>query len=771
MSAFSKIISKNLTLQEPTTVVGNEGFGSVVLGALGASIVLGIISNKIEDHKVKKIVEKLTPEMAKMEKSISKLFADYSKALLTRPSLATKIMSVDKDLITIGRLDKGSKPEEFLNYFTTQLVTNMRRKPQYIKQSQRGTVLIPAPTIFLHGTMDLYELELDSIDSRVEETIKKIRGQINKHQLPNTISLQFEGVSSGGDWEVVQLLDTGLTKKDIDDLYKSVILTKKKVDEEDDVKTGSESLQYNVVASPTPSDSAQSTTSTSASTPTSDQTSLVTFGEVPCNYPYCPVFKDIQDDGSIYYSAYICGGISSLNEYQNLMMVLMSASDKDTVHIYIDSPGGDLSTGAALSSVIENSKAHVIGEATGLCASAGSLVLGACKEMRATDFATIMYHMSSHLDWNNSARIKENAEFMVNYTKDKCLAVAQRRGIITEDELNDIVNKYKEVWIGSSEFRKRLSLSSENVESDHKSTDPSLADDVIKPVETVEENVVGEPENGDAEKDPQVNPTVVEDSSVQGVEAFQFNLTSIGEIPAIYSNSSGSVVGENERTVVALGIEEYHATPYNKDDIVYDAQMLNSMSREDTYKVILSQQLNASNIKSAGLGEDVQRGKSKSRKFSLIKVGDNDYHIYLDWMKDLYSPDFQTAFSRSLDKMTDKDTVTVILPGGVGDWCLPWLGGMISSMSRCKATLNTMLAGPCEFGDVVIWLYGQNRVVGNYGTLRMNADIMEWNDFVDYRGEYLKTVLNRTVELGYATEEDVRAFLEDNKTIILTTEK
>ena len=68
--------------------------------------------------------------------------------------------------------------------------------------------------------------------------------------------------------------------------------------------------------------------------------------------PYCPVFIAPKADGGRTFTAYIQDEIMDVDDYVDLIDTLITATEKDDYYIYIDSPGGRISAGSIISSVI-----------------------------------------------------------------------------------------------------------------------------------------------------------------------------------------------------------------------------------------------------------------------------------------------------------------------------------------------------------------------------------------------------------------------------------
>jgi len=71
------------------------------------------------------------------------------------------------------------------------------------------------------------------------------------------------------------------------------------------------------------------------------------------------------------------------------LLVLEADSDKKTIYMYIDSPGGDVDAGFAIFDMIRFITAPVVLIGMGLIASAAALVLLAVQKTAASDFRTV----------------------------------------------------------------------------------------------------------------------------------------------------------------------------------------------------------------------------------------------------------------------------------------------------------------------------------------------------------------------------------------------
>lgn len=184
--------------------------------------------------------------------------------------------------------------------------------------------------------------------------------------------------------------------------------------------------------------------------------------------PYCPVYLlGKNEDGGNVYKCCISSTIEDVSEYFNLLEILLTMSDKDAIQLSICSPGGYVATGTMISEAISRCKGFVHTYATGICASAGSLIWSAGHKCDMSDTAVFMYHMSSHFDANNSKSIEIEARHMVEYVRRAFLEVSVRKGHITKEEADLIYSEPdREIWIPAKEMRERiLNFQSTQVES------------------------------------------------------------------------------------------------------------------------------------------------------------------------------------------------------------------------------------------------------------------------------------------------------------------
>ncbi len=212
----------------------------------------------------------------------------------------------------------------------------------------------------------------------------------------------------------------------------------------------------------------------------------------------CPPFPDrgpiiesrvIQaEDGSKRKESTIqlAGAIGPATSFSEVFQLLFLAKQGDKITIFIDTPGGNVFTTQLLTDAMDRCRGDVITNATGLVASAGTVVFDHGKEKIVGPFAKFMYHGTSHTAAGNSTHIMIEAKLMLEFFQ-AILTDFKERGILTEEEFNRIVSQQDDVYIAADEMRKRLEAGSAAT------AEPDLTVDDAAPAEP--ESTEGTPAN------------------------------------------------------------------------------------------------------------------------------------------------------------------------------------------------------------------------------------------------------------------------------------
>ena len=146
------------------------------------------------------------------------------------------------------------------------------------------------------------------------------------------------------------------------------------------------------------------------------------------------------------------------NYYAELITLLKTLTSASKVVVYIGSPGGSLYSGAMIASAIRNCKAEVTTVAIGVVASAAALIWSYGKRRIAMPGSMLMFHMSSHGDYGNSAEIKIRAENTVRYVKEIAIDPLVAQGLLTAEEAEIIIDRRRDLYLDSDTINARLEI-------------------------------------------------------------------------------------------------------------------------------------------------------------------------------------------------------------------------------------------------------------------------------------------------------------------------
>lgn len=145
--------------------------------------------------------------------------------------------------------------------------------------------------------------------------------------------------------------------------------------------------------------------------------------------------------------------IGEPDEWSEEVGAIQTATENDIIHIYINSPGGNLFTTTELLSAMLQSKAHIITEITGEACSAGMLLFLAGHEFMVSDDASAMCHGASYGAYGTQGQVHDNVMHSTKHlTK---LAYKYYEGFLETDEIERLLEG-KEYWMEAEEIIERL---------------------------------------------------------------------------------------------------------------------------------------------------------------------------------------------------------------------------------------------------------------------------------------------------------------------------
>lgn len=145
----------------------------------------------------------------------------------------------------------------------------------------------------------------------------------------------------------------------------------------------------------------------------------------------------------------------------------LAALDVATIHLRINSPGGDVFDGRAMATALRQHKAKVIAHVDGLAASAASYVALAADEVEISQGGMFMIHRASSFAWGNAEDLRKLAD-VLDKIDESLVAEYVRETGQSEDDVRGWFNA--ETWFTAEEaveygFADRIAEDAPDVEN------------------------------------------------------------------------------------------------------------------------------------------------------------------------------------------------------------------------------------------------------------------------------------------------------------------
>lgn len=101
-------------------------------------------------------------------------------------------------------------------------------------------------------------------------------------------------------------------------------------------------------------------------------------------------------------------GVSALR----VIDAITQAGDAEVLHVYINSPGGDVFEGRAIMAALGRFQGKTIAHVDSLCASAATSIALACSEVEMSAGAFFMIHNASGMAWGDKNALRETADLL-----------------------------------------------------------------------------------------------------------------------------------------------------------------------------------------------------------------------------------------------------------------------------------------------------------------------------------------------------------------------
>lgn len=101
-------------------------------------------------------------------------------------------------------------------------------------------------------------------------------------------------------------------------------------------------------------------------------------------------------------------GVSALS----VIDAVTQAAGADVLHVYINSPGGDVFEGRAIMAALARFNGKTVAHIDSLCASAATSIALSCTEVEMSAGAFFMIHNASGLAWGDKSDMRETADLL-----------------------------------------------------------------------------------------------------------------------------------------------------------------------------------------------------------------------------------------------------------------------------------------------------------------------------------------------------------------------
>jgi ATP-dependent protease ClpP protease subunit len=151
-------------------------------------------------------------------------------------------------------------------------------------------------------------------------------------------------------------------------------------------------------------------------------------------------------EATLYLHGVIGGWWGDIDE--TMFAQALAAIDADTIHLRIDSPGGDVFAARAMMTAIAQHKAKVIAHVDGLAASAATGICMACDEVEISQGAGFMIHNAWTIAIGNKSDMLDTAALLEKIDIGLADDYARRTGKSSSD-IADLMNA--ETWFTADE--------------------------------------------------------------------------------------------------------------------------------------------------------------------------------------------------------------------------------------------------------------------------------------------------------------------------------
>lgn len=156
------------------------------------------------------------------------------------------------------------------------------------------------------------------------------------------------------------------------------------------------------------------------------------------------------------YSANIWDTLENLSDVEEALFAMEIAEEDDTVTLNLNCNGGCMYVGDALLMAMRNCKAPIHVVATGRVASFATFILLNADSFEISPYVEILCHSAA---FGSSGRMQDTKEH-VDFTYEQCkkFLLNEYKYFFSEDEIIDMIENKKEIYMDTDEFIRRHNL-------------------------------------------------------------------------------------------------------------------------------------------------------------------------------------------------------------------------------------------------------------------------------------------------------------------------
>ena len=161
------------------------------------------------------------------------------------------------------------------------------------------------------------------------------------------------------------------------------------------------------------------------------------------------------------YHCYLHDEVTEPFDYTKFCLLLRTADKTKQIRIYLNTPGGDLSSTLGIIDAMTECQATITAVLSGTVASAGTMITMFADEVEVSPFISFMIHYYSGGSFGKGNEIREEVRFNENHKP--FIFNSIYNGFLSKKEIKDVING-KDMWMGRTEILERWGRKQQNAQ-------------------------------------------------------------------------------------------------------------------------------------------------------------------------------------------------------------------------------------------------------------------------------------------------------------------